>query len=170
MDTLLNEISSYSGGAKRRRRNSPRRRASPRVVYRPTIEEEIAELVIRDKLYRPVVKKVYKKPLPSKPVPSAPITIGGKKKRSSPKKKRSTKRSPKRVYTRPVIQDELILSYRPVIRKVYIPSQPTPTPTPAPTPVQKIVKKPTAQIAIQTPPQTGQMSIQTEPHTHQIGV
>lgn len=84
------------GGAKRRRaaKKSPRRRSSTRVVYvprRPTFEEEVAEAIIRDKLYRPVVKKVYKTPTPSapSPAPSAPapspaatITIGGKKKRS----------------------------------------------------------------------------------------
>lgn len=95
VEAFFNEVNSF-GGAKRRRatKKSPRRRPvmkSPsRVVYlprRPTFEEEVAEMVLRDKLYRPVVKKVYKKPAPSPaPSPAASTTIGGKKKRS-PKKK-----------------------------------------------------------------------------------
>jgi hypothetical protein len=95
VESFFDELNSY-GGAKRRRaaKKSPRRRSPARVVYvprRPTFEEEIADAIIRDKLYRPVVKKVYKTPSPKTPSPSAPakpikpsgdIALGGKKKRS----------------------------------------------------------------------------------------
>jgi hypothetical protein len=90
VENFFNEVNSF-GGAKRRRaaKKSPRRRSSPKVVYvprRPTFEEEVTEMILRDKLYRPIVKKVYKKPVPSPasppPSPAATINIGGKKKRS----------------------------------------------------------------------------------------
>jgi hypothetical protein len=171
-----------TGGAKRRRstKRSPRRRSSTRmVIRRPSFEEEVVDLVIRDKLYRPVVKKVYKKPSPAPaPAPSAKITIGGKKK-GSPKRK-SSRRSPRRVSPKPVVYrpslvdelNELIIRdrlYRPVVRKVYInPSTPSAPAPAAPAPSAPPKPKPTSQFATQTPPQTGQIAIQTQ--ATQIGV